>query len=290
MARASTRGRKGTRPSTRQRARTYDHAEDLIFFPRLRRRAKWVFLALAVAFALGFVGFGVGAGGSGIGDYLSDLFNRQPSASGASAENARDRIKQNPKDAKAHLELANALQAEGKTEEAIQALEDYVKLRPKDEDALQQLAGLNLITAGEAEERLRVVAFESQRAGFGEEIETPNGVLAKGLDPAPVADALRGDANERYRETLAATQAAYRREADVWRTLTALNPDEPSYFLELGRSSAQSGDTSQGILAYNRYLELSPDAANAAEIKNLVRQLELQTQLDLESGGAAGGG
>ena len=31
-----------------------------MFFPRLRRQAKWVFLFLALVFALGFVGFGVG--------------------------------------------------------------------------------------------------------------------------------------------------------------------------------------------------------------------------------------
>ena len=39
-----------------------------MFFPRLRRHAKWMFLFLALAFGLGFVGFGVGAGGVGVGD------------------------------------------------------------------------------------------------------------------------------------------------------------------------------------------------------------------------------
>jgi len=41
-----------------------------MFFPRLRRHAKWMFLFLALAFGLGFVGFGVGAGGVGFGDIL----------------------------------------------------------------------------------------------------------------------------------------------------------------------------------------------------------------------------
>ena len=46
-------------------------AEKTMFFPKLRRQAKWVFVFLALVFALGFVVFGVGSGG-GIG--LGDLF------------------------------------------------------------------------------------------------------------------------------------------------------------------------------------------------------------------------
>src|SRR3712207_8671204 len=75
MARASTRSRRSAPPPARRQATS---AEDLMFFPRLRRRAKWVFAFLALAFALAFVVAGVGSGfGSGIGDYLADIFNRQ---------------------------------------------------------------------------------------------------------------------------------------------------------------------------------------------------------------------
>ena len=41
-----------------------------MFFPKLRRQAKWMFVFLALAFGVGFVGFGVGGGGLGIGDIL----------------------------------------------------------------------------------------------------------------------------------------------------------------------------------------------------------------------------
>ena len=44
--------------------------EDTMFFPRLRRHAKWMFVFLAVALGGGFVLFGVGAGGTGVGDIL----------------------------------------------------------------------------------------------------------------------------------------------------------------------------------------------------------------------------
>ena len=38
-----------------------------MFFPRLRRQAKWMFVFLALVFGVGFVAFGVGGtGGSAI--------------------------------------------------------------------------------------------------------------------------------------------------------------------------------------------------------------------------------
>ena len=52
--------------------------EDTMFFPRLRRHAKWMFVFLAVALGGGFVLFGVGAGGTGVGD----LFRGGGGASG----------------------------------------------------------------------------------------------------------------------------------------------------------------------------------------------------------------
>ncbi|MBA3717789.1 MAG: hypothetical protein H0W87_06150, partial [Actinobacteria bacterium] len=83
-------------------------AEKTMFFPKIRRQAKWVFVLLALVFALGFVVFGVGSGG-GIG--LGDLFNSGGGSKGsASASEARDRIKKNPNDAGAYRALSTALQ------------------------------------------------------------------------------------------------------------------------------------------------------------------------------------
>ena len=109
-----------------------------MFFPRLRRHAKWVFLFLALAFGLGFVGFGVGAGGVGFGDILKG----SGGGSGIpSISDAQKRVDENPKDPKAFRDLATAYQAQSKTSDAIEALESYVGLRPKDTAALRELAG-----------------------------------------------------------------------------------------------------------------------------------------------------
>ena len=66
-----------------------------MFFPRLRKQAKWVFLFLALVFGLGFVGFGVGAGGVGVGD----IFRGAGGGSGVpSIEDAEKEVAENPRD------------------------------------------------------------------------------------------------------------------------------------------------------------------------------------------------
>ena len=79
MARAQAQRRRRAQSHARKSARS---AEDLMFFPKLRRRAKWVFLLLAIAFGIGFVAFGVGTGVSGtsLGDVLRDLIGQQNTA------------------------------------------------------------------------------------------------------------------------------------------------------------------------------------------------------------------
>ena len=248
-----------------------------MFFPRLRRRAKWVFLLLAICFALAFVVAGVGTGlGSGLGDYLSDLFNRQPGAAGPSAESARERLEKNPSDADAHLELANALQADGKTDEAITALERYTALKSNDSDALQQLAGLYLVKAGEAEARAQAARIEAARAYFSNELQPPNSKIAKSLGRDPITEFVRQETTQEYTAALTAAQEAYRKEAAVWQRLTKLEPDEAGFYLELGRSSAQARDTKAAIAAYERYLELAPDSADAPQIRQLIKELRKQ--------------
>src|ERR671935_148941 len=48
--------------------------EDQLFFARLRRHTKWMFVLLALVFAIGFVAFGVGSGSTGVGG-IGDIFN-----------------------------------------------------------------------------------------------------------------------------------------------------------------------------------------------------------------------
>src|SRR6266496_2273301 len=93
MARGAAQARrKGAKsqPGTRKQtaARRPPTIEQTMFFPRLRRQAKWVFLLLAVIFAGGFVFFGVGSGSTGLGDLLRGNFNIFGSNSGSTNSSA----------------------------------------------------------------------------------------------------------------------------------------------------------------------------------------------------------
>ena len=93
-----------------------------MFFPRLRRHAKWMFVFLAVALGGGFVIFGVGAGGTGVGD----IFRGNGGTSGVpSISKAREQTEKTPKNAEAWRDLSTALQTNGQTDEAIAALSQY---------------------------------------------------------------------------------------------------------------------------------------------------------------------
>ena len=114
-----------------------------MFFSRLRRHAKWMFVFLALVFAVGFVGFGIGANqNASIGDLLRG--SGGSSGGNVSVSDARAQVQKSPKSAQAQRNLATALQQDGQTAEAIVVLNRYFDLRPKDEEALRELAGLHL--------------------------------------------------------------------------------------------------------------------------------------------------
>src|SRR5262249_57475496 len=69
-------------------ARRPPTVEQTMFFPRLRRQAKWVFVFLAFVFAAGFVFFGVGSGSTGLGDLLRGNFNIFGSGGGSTTSSA----------------------------------------------------------------------------------------------------------------------------------------------------------------------------------------------------------
>ena len=108
-----------------------------MFFPRLRRHAKWMFVLLALVFGLGFVVFGVGAGGTGVGD----IFRGSGGSSGPSVSSTRKATEERPKDPQAWRDYATALETEGNTAEAIVALNTAIDLNPKDANAYRELAG-----------------------------------------------------------------------------------------------------------------------------------------------------
>jgi tetratricopeptide (TPR) repeat protein len=249
-----------------------------MFFPRLRRQAKWVFVLLVLVFGLGFVFLGVGSG-SGVGDLLYDRFGELFGSSTGlpSVGDAEEEARENPRDPQAQRDLATAYSTAGRTEEAVGALRRYVELRPRDEEALQELATLQLANA-ESLSRLAALALqEQQEAAFGQIVgPQPQGVLAQALGTDPIVQAITTDAQERYGRAYGRAETAYRGAVASFKRLAALQPTIASVQQDLALASESAGDARTAIAAWKRYLELAPDAVDADAVRQRVKQLQAQ--------------
>ena len=275
MARGQAQRRRRAAAPARKSARS---AEDLMFFPRLRRRAKWVFAFLAAAFALSVVIFGVGTGVSGanVGDFLQDIFNRQ--SAGTDVDQAQEKALANPQDAEAQIEWANALQQAGRTREAITALERYLALREEDTDALRQLANLWGSVAIRARQDADAARFEAAGVSGAQTFAQPDSPFLQEAGQNKIAQTLAADANARAQAAeLEAQQAAAQQQA-AYERLTTFLPEDPSLFLSLGLAAQAARDYEGAIDAYREFLALAPNDPNAGQVKAQIKLLKQALQ------------
>jgi tetratricopeptide (TPR) repeat protein len=242
-----------------------------MFFPRLRRHAKWMFLFLALVFALGFVGFGVGAGGVGFGDVIRDAAGGGGSPSISEAE---QKTLDNPKDAQAFKELSTAYQADGQTDGAIQALEDYVRLRPKDTDTLRELAALYLQKASAAQERAQIFQYRSAYLAPGGIRDTIFQIGDSPLTPDPITSAVSTSYEAEISAASSEAQAAAAQSVEQYRKIAQIQPKDPSVQLELASAAQSAGDVATTIAAYKAFLKLAPDDPTAPEVRRQLKQLQ----------------
>lgn len=241
--------------------------EDTMFFPRLRRHAKWMFVFLALVFGLGFVGFGVGAGGVGVGDIF-----RGGGGGGASVSDAREKTEERPNDPKAWQDLATALQANGELTEAVDAQARVIELRPDDPGPLRELAALHFAIAGEKQQELQVLQGTAALLGAGHNFPRPTiGGATIGGDA--VGQAVNAKLADQVAELSIAAQTAVGEAIGAYEQLAALQPNDPSVQLELAQAAIQAGDFGSAIDAYERFLVLAPDDPSTADVKRQLEQL-----------------
>ena len=286
MARADR--RRATRQARPTREiRTTGHArvaaEEDMFFPKLRRQAKWMFVFLALVFGLGFVLFGVGSGSGGLSDLLQGNFDLLGSSdpSKQDADEARDRIAKNPKDAAAYRQLATATQTQGKPDEAIAALKQYLTLRPKDTEGTAELAALYLQQAERARDRGNAI----QAAGGASLSSTlfgldPSSDLGKaftrtagsgGFDP--INKAVQVDVNARANVEYDAMQASYDDALAAYESIADQTPRDPNSWSQLAQAAEAAGNVPKAIEAYEQFLKLAPDDPLAPGVKERLQQL-----------------
>ncbi|HZQ66462.1 MAG TPA: tetratricopeptide repeat protein [Gaiellaceae bacterium] len=250
--------------------------EDTLFFNRIRKQAKWVFIFLAVVFAGGFVLFGVGSSNvSGLSDIFSGI---RGGGGGPSVSKALKQTEKNPKNAQAWHDLATAYDSKGDLDNAVGAWQTYTQLRPRDVDGLTQLATdyAQQLAVQTQEAQAALAAVQSaQGTTFAPPSSTPLG-RALGSIEDPVATAASSSAQQQYQQAFDARQATATTLADVYSKIAKLQPAEPSAQLQLAQAAQDAGETSTAIAAYKKFVELAPFDNQVPYAKQQIKALQAQ--------------
>jgi tetratricopeptide (TPR) repeat protein len=109
-----------------------------MFFMRLRRNAKWVFVLLIVVFAFSFLFAGVGTGTGGA-DLIQGLLGLR---GGNAIESAESDVKAHPKSVEALKNLASLYVTAKRNMDAVRTYEKALKLSPNNTGALSSLSSI----------------------------------------------------------------------------------------------------------------------------------------------------
>jgi tetratricopeptide (TPR) repeat protein len=241
-----------------------------MFFMRLRRGAKWVFILLVAAFAFGFLFQGVGSGGGG--DIISQLLGMRGGNAIKSAEND---VKKHPRDASALRRLAQLYESKNRQSDAINAYERFLKLKPTDTSGLLELGRL---WEGIANQRWSEYNVAQQ------ELLNAAGPLSSdplqnwfGQDPilTPYITSVSQTAGTAY----SAYQKASRSWEDVSKRYLKAIPassdlERAQAELQLGQAATDAGDYATAIKAYKTFLILSPKSPIAPEVRKALKELQ----------------
>jgi cytochrome c-type biogenesis protein CcmH/NrfG len=255
--------------------------QEQLFFQRLRVHAKWMFVLLAVVFALGFVVFGVGSG-SGVGQVLQNFFSNSSGGSGASIGSLEHKVAKHPDDASAWRDLATAYEQKQRTQDAVTALQRYTALRPKDAGALSELASQYTSLAQQKYGDYANAAQEAQLAApqstFAPPATTPLGKAFSsptGLQD-PIAQVVGTNATTAAQSAYSAYQTAQTEAEATYRKVTALTPNDVTAQFQLGEAAQQAGDLKTAEQAYERFLKLSPNDVDAPQVRAVLKEVKAQ--------------
>jgi len=281
MARAAVKARQQQKKATAQpqRARARGgrrkHAgggnpNQQLFFVRMRRSAKPVYVILAVLFAATFAFLGVGSGTSGLDQLFSGLniFHH----GGTSVGKAQKYIAKHPNDPKGYRDLATAYESKGDTADAANALTSYTNIKRKDVKAWSELGGLQLSEA-QSYQTAYQNAYNARQLAAPSTPFAPTGKLATAIGSNQVEQAAASQVDSSLQDLQQKVQLAYQNAVSSYQQAAKLQPGNSNNWVQLASAAQQSGDSTTAVKAYKKYLALNPESPNASQIKALIKQL-----------------
>jgi regulator of sirC expression with transglutaminase-like and TPR domain len=261
-------------PQARGRRAVQGAGGQPLFFERIRKNAKWVFVLLAFAFALSFVALGVGSGSAGLGDLLQGNFSGIfGGGGGPSVKKAQKEVAQHPNQAKGWKDLADAYQAKHDNDAAIPALERYVALRPKDVEQLQSLATLYQDRQTRLSQYASTLSSDTATlTPIGQLVLDPSSKLGQQFQSNDLTTALQQAASNRQQPIQQAYIEAQQKQLDALQRVVKAAPDDPSYLLDVAQAAQGQSNLAVEIAAYQQFLKKAPDDPNASVVRQQLKQ------------------
>ena len=275
MARGATQAQRKQRAQTQAKpkkpAQTW---EDQLFFSRLRRHAKVIYVLLAIVFGLGFVILGVGSGSTGIGDILQGkLFGSSGSSASSQIKDKQQQISAHPNNVSLYLDLAGLYQAQHKNSQALAALARARSVAPKDIDVLNRIAAVysaSAASAGNAYQNALNTYFSTNVPQPGLDTSSQ---LGQALTSDPYSQALQQRVQSAYTKATteySKVESVYKQAVDASKGTS----QEPGALLQWATAAQNANDVSTAITAYKRFLAVAPDNPNAPAVKQTLKQLQ----------------
>jgi tetratricopeptide (TPR) repeat protein len=241
-----------------------------MFFMRLRRSSKWAMVVVMFAFAFTFLFAGVG-GGSGSSDVIQQLLGMR---GGDPVKAAEKDVAKRPHDATALAALALAYAGKGRSGDAINTYQKYLKIKPKDTSALSQLARLQgevTTLRRDRYDRLQsrlLVAYGPLRsdplqtlAGADTLLTAFSGVMTTELNSALTS----------FTTAAKATESTYKLYAKALPTTDKFQ--RANIELQLADAAGSAGDYLVAIRSYETFMRLLPKDTRVPQVKKIIAQL-----------------
>lgn len=170
----------------------------------------------------------------------------------------------------------------GELEQALEMFERQILERPSDAESHSNAAQV-LIRLGRTTDALplleRAVALDESRWAYRFNLARCRGLLGDWIGAASDYGAASGLFPGDYATLFNHAQALHRagREEEAaarYREAIAAKPDDPSFHLALGISEEKRGQAAEAIAAYRQFLEMAPEARQAAGVRARVEQLQ----------------
>jgi regulator of sirC expression with transglutaminase-like and TPR domain len=224
-------------------------------------------------FAGTFAFLGVGSGSSGLDQLFNNIFHGGSGAT--SISKAQKEVAKHPQQAKGYRDLASAYEAKGQTDSAVTALQQYTTLKPKDETALADLAGLQAQQATDLSKQYQLVSQQQQDTQLGQTFgASSQSTLGKALGTDPVTSAVQTSVGSQSSTIYGQMQAALSGELATYQKLQKLRPNDSTTVLQVAQVAEQAQATTVAVAAYKRYLKLEPGSQYASQIKAKIKQLQ----------------